>query len=212
MNLKEILAISGAPGLFRYVAQGKGGIIVESLVDDKRSMVSGTSKVSALGDIAMFTDAAEVSIADVFTTIYAHYKGEQVTVSGKSTPAELQAFMEIALPAYDRDRVHNSDVKKLASWYNILVKTGMTTFTVEDPTTDVDTDVTIDSTTADSASSNSTSETTNAVKHKATTTKKATTASASSVKTKAAPVKSAGAVSSKAKVATKNTANRKSGI
>ena len=58
MELKEILAISGAPGLYKYVAQGKGGIIVESLADGRRTMVGGATKVSALGDIAVFTQSS----------------------------------------------------------------------------------------------------------------------------------------------------------
>ena len=62
MELKEILAISGAPGLYKYVAQGKGGIIVESLADGRRTMVGGTTKVSALGDIAVFTRTSEVAL------------------------------------------------------------------------------------------------------------------------------------------------------
>ena len=33
MELKEILAISGQPGLYKYVAQSSRGVIVESLSD-----------------------------------------------------------------------------------------------------------------------------------------------------------------------------------
>lgn len=128
MELKEILAISGAPGLYKYVAQGKGGIIVESLADGRRTMVSGSTKVSALGDIAVFTLTAEASLGDVLQSVYDKNAGKPVTVTSKATPVELQAFMTSVLPEFDKDRVHNSDIKKIAQWYNALVVAGMTSF------------------------------------------------------------------------------------
>lgn len=131
MELKEILSIAGAPGLYKYVAQGKGGIIVESLADARRTMVSGSSKVSALGDIAIFTDADEVALAEVFQTIYDKNKSV-LTLTNKSSNDELHAFMAEILPSYDRERVHTSDLKKMVTWFNILVGAGMTNFKVEE--------------------------------------------------------------------------------
>lgn len=130
MNLKEILSISGQSGLYKYVAQGNGGIIVEAMdASAKRQLVSGSARVSSLGDIAVFTDEKEVPLAELFTAIFTQHKGASVAITSKSTPDELAAFMKAALPAYDRERVHNSDIKKLASWYNLLVAAGVTTFT-----------------------------------------------------------------------------------
>lgn len=138
MNLKEILSITGQAGLFKYVAQGKGGIIVEALAPDaKRQMVSGSAKVSALGDIAIFTDKDEVALADIFETIFKNNSGKAVDITSKSTPDELHTFMSATLASYDRERVHNSDIKKLASWYNILVAAGVTTFKEEDKEVEV---------------------------------------------------------------------------
>ncbi len=126
MELSEILAVSGVPGLYKYVAQGKSGIIVESLTDGKRTLVSGSSKVSALGDIAIFTDTEEVPLAQVFESL--QKAGKPVAITSKSTPDELDAFLKSALPTYDRERVHNSDIRKIALWYNTLVAAGMTSF------------------------------------------------------------------------------------
>lgn len=39
--------------------------------------------------------------------------------------------MASVLPDYDRDRVHDSDIKKLIQWYNILVNGGYTKFVDE---------------------------------------------------------------------------------
>ena len=55
MEFKDILAISGQPGLYKYVAQSARGIIVESLGDGKRMNASATARVSALAEISMFT-------------------------------------------------------------------------------------------------------------------------------------------------------------
>lgn len=198
MYLREILSISGTPGLYKYVAQGKGGIIVEALADGKRVMVSGSSKVSALGDIAIFTDSEEVALGKVFQSIFETEKGKAVDITGKSTPVELAAFMKKVLPTYDQERVHNSDIKKLAQWYNTLVGAGMTDFVAEEKEEEA-------SEVVDSAADTA-----------ATATKKATTSTAKSPKkaaaTKVAAPKATGTASSRAKVATKNTANRKSGI
>lgn len=129
IKLSEILSVSGMPGLFKFVAQSKAGVIIESLDESKRrTNISGSSKVSALGDIAMFTESAEVSLGEVFQAAYAKFEGKAVAITSKSTPADLADFMAAVLPDYDRERVHNSDIKKLAQWYNILVGAGMTSF------------------------------------------------------------------------------------
>ena len=119
MELKDILAISGQPGLYKYVAQSMRGVIVESLLDGKRMNASSTSRVSALTEISMFTEGEDIALADVFTNIW-NYTGGKEAIS--------QAEFAQVLPEYDRDRVHVSDMKKCFAWYNILVKAGFTEF------------------------------------------------------------------------------------
>ena len=127
MELKEILAISGQPGLFRYVAQSTRGVIVESLLDGRRSNASASSKVSALTEISMYTEGDDIPLAEVFTKIYAHTDGKEA-VSHKEAPEKLKAAFAEVLPEYDRDRVHVSDIKKCFAWYNTLVAAGFTEF------------------------------------------------------------------------------------
>lgn len=195
MKLTEILAISGAPGLHRYVAQGRGGIIVESLSDNKRTMVSGSAKVSALGDIAVFTNSEEVPLAEIFTSIFKKNGGKAEAVCNKSTDAEVKAFFEVVLPDYDTDRVHMSDVKKIATWYNLLIAAGVTEFSLEDEEQVEEAEVAVAEEVTDD-------------KPKKATAKKATTASAA-VKKSAA--KNAAPKAGGAKVkATKSTNIRKS--
>jgi hypothetical protein len=119
MNLKEILAIAGYPGLFKYVSQAKNGIIVESLLDKKRMPAYSSAKVSALEDIAIFTQDAEVPLGDIFSKIYEKESGG-LAPDAKSSTEILTAYFEKILPDYDKKRVYPSDIKKVIAWYNIL--------------------------------------------------------------------------------------------
>ena len=127
MDLKEIMSVSGHSGLFKYVSQGRNGIIVESFADNKRIFVSASQKVSSLGDIAIFTDAEEVPLKVVFKKIHELEPGVPAP-DPKSSPELLKAFMEKVLPNYDRNRVYVSDLKKLVGWYNSLLAMNMLSF------------------------------------------------------------------------------------
>ncbi|MCC8036468.1 MAG: DUF5606 domain-containing protein [Rikenellaceae bacterium] len=132
MELKDILAISGQPGLYKYIAQSKNGIIVEALSDGRRSNAPSSAKVSALAEIAVYTDTEEVPLSVIFTKMFEKFEGGQA-ISHKASPEELKTLIAGILPDYDRDRVHVSDMKKMVAWYNILVAAGMTDFSVDQP-------------------------------------------------------------------------------
>lgn len=119
MILKDIIAISGEPGLFRFVAQGKNSIIVEHLETKKRSSAFGSAKVSSLEDIAIFTAKEDLPLSKVFDLIYDKEQGG-VAIDGKSDGNKLKMWFEEVLPDYDKDKVYVSDIKKVALWYNIL--------------------------------------------------------------------------------------------
>lgn len=119
MELKDIMAISGHSGLFKFVSQGRHGIIVESLVDGKRMNVSASAKVSSLSDIAIFTNDSEVPFREVLKKIREAENGGQA-ISQKSDDKALKKYFEKILPEYDRDRVYTSDIKKVITWYNQL--------------------------------------------------------------------------------------------
>lgn len=119
MVLKDLLAISGSPGLYRFIAQGKNAVIVEHLETGKRTSAHGTAKVSSLEEIAVFTDTEEVPLADIFDKIYEKENGE-ASINHKSSPDELKQYFNELVPDYDRQRVYVSDIKKIIQWYNIL--------------------------------------------------------------------------------------------
>jgi hypothetical protein len=130
MDLKEIMSVSGQSGLFRFISQGRNGIIVEAFSDKKRSFINASSKVSSLEDIAIFTSEEEVPLKQVLKTIFDLEKGGPAP-DPKSSPEELKAFMEKILPTYDHERVYISDIKKLVTWYNTLLSLGMLSFEEE---------------------------------------------------------------------------------
>jgi hypothetical protein len=119
MELKDIMAISGYSGLFKFISQGRHGIIVESLSDGKRTNISASAKVSSLSDIAIFTNDAEVPFKEVLKKIKDTENGAQA-ISQKSDDKELKKYFEKILPEYDRERVYTSDIKKVITWYNQL--------------------------------------------------------------------------------------------
>jgi len=128
--LKTILSITGKPGLYKLVSQGKNMFIVESLGDVKKRLpVHGNEKVISLGDIAMFTDDAEVPLSKVFSIIAEKENKNKVSLDVKKASKEdLFTYFAQILPDFDRDRVYSTDVKKLITWYNLLVTSGMTDF------------------------------------------------------------------------------------
>lgn len=127
--LNSILAISGKPGLFKMVSQGKNMIIVESLLDKRRMPAYGSERIISLGDIAMFTDEEDVPLRRVFKSIQAKENGAKIAIDlKKAGNDELRAYLQEVLPNFDRDRVHTSDIRKLIQWYNLLVDNGLTDF------------------------------------------------------------------------------------
>ncbi|MFI3328342.1 MAG: DUF5606 domain-containing protein [Rikenellaceae bacterium] len=130
MKLNEILAISGQPGLYKYVAQAARGVIVESLTDGKRSNVAGSAQVSALSEICMFTEDEDMPLVDIFNNIL-KLTGGNAAISHKESAEKIKAEYAKAVPNYDRDRVHVSDMKKCFNWFNALVAAGATEFEVE---------------------------------------------------------------------------------
>ena len=132
LKLKDILAIAGQPGLFKFVARSSNGVIVESLSDHKRMNATGTAKVSSMAEIAIYTYEEDMPINEVFTNLYNH-TGGKVAISHKSEPQLLKALIAEVIPEYDRERVHVSDMKKVVMWYNALVEAGMTDFTIDEP-------------------------------------------------------------------------------
>ncbi len=125
-----ILAISGKPGLYRLVSQGRGMLIVETIDAAKKRVPAGArERVTSLNDVSMYTDGDDKPLMEIFQAISDKEGGKRTPLDHKkATPAQLAEFMGTVLPDYDRDRVHDSDIRKLIQWYNILADGGYTQF------------------------------------------------------------------------------------
>lgn len=125
--IKGILSIAGRPGLYKLIQSGRGSLIVEQLQTGKRLPVQQRDRVISLADVAMYTDGDDVPLGQVLTSLADVAGGKEVDI--KQVESEgLREFFGKVLPDYDRERVHVSDIRKLLSWYNILVAAGITEF------------------------------------------------------------------------------------
>lgn len=131
--LKTILSISGKPGLYKLISQGKNMLIVESIdADKKRFPAYGNEKIISLADIAMYTNDAEVPLRDVLVSMKEKESGAAASLDPKKANADqLREYLATVLPDFDRDRVYPGDIKKLISWYNILIANGIADFKEE---------------------------------------------------------------------------------
>lgn len=131
--LKNILAITGKPGLYKLLSRGNNTLIVESLVDGKRMPTFARDKIVSLAEVSMYTTEEDASLSDVLNAIGKKNAFAAETLDAKkATNEELRAFLKEVLPNFDEDRVYPSDIRKLISWYNLLITAGFTDFTLQE--------------------------------------------------------------------------------
>lgn len=127
MKLDKVLSISGKPGLYKLIAQTRGGFLAESFLDGKKMPVSMRNNVSILSEIAIYTYTEEIPLREVLQSILDKEDGQKA-IDHKSSKKELLDYFRDILPEYDEDRVYASDIKKIIHWYNLLVSKDITDF------------------------------------------------------------------------------------
>ncbi len=129
--IKGILSIAGRPGLYKLLQSGRGSLIVEQLTTGKRLPVQQRDRVISLADVAMYTDGDDVQLSEVLTSLAKVADAKPVDIKEVENEGLRDYFAKV-LPNYDRDRVHISDIRKLISWYNLLIEAGITDFKDEE--------------------------------------------------------------------------------
>ncbi len=119
MSLDNILSITGKPGLYQLKSKAKSGFVVESLLDNKTSIVGISHNVSVLKDISIYTYSKEIPLKEVFKKIAAK-ESNGAAINHKGSKKELENYFNEVLPDYDEGRVYASDIKKVLQWYNLL--------------------------------------------------------------------------------------------
>ena len=130
--LKTILSISGRPGLFKLVNQGKNMLIVEAVATGKRMPAYAHDKIISLGDISIYTNDEDTPLANVFESIKEKNEGKAVDVKALGGEKEIRAYFATILPDFDDERVYTNDIKKILNWYNQLIAAGFDTFKAEE--------------------------------------------------------------------------------
>lgn len=131
--LKNILAVTGKPGLYKLVSHGQNMLIVESLVDGKRTPTYARDKIVSLADVSMFTTGEDLPLSEVLTRLGKKEGLKVASIDAKKADNEaLREYFASFVPDFDRDRVYPSDIRKLIQWYNVLINASITDFSVEE--------------------------------------------------------------------------------
>ena len=120
--LAKILSVTGKPGLYKLISTNKNMNVVESLADGKRIPVYMHEKTVALSDVSIYTNEGDTPLRDVFKSIKEKESGNKVSFGAKSSGKDYFNYLEEVLPNYNKESVYTSDVKKIISWYNILME------------------------------------------------------------------------------------------
>ncbi len=134
-DLSKTLSVAGQHGLYHYLAQARGGAIVESFADGKRTIFDFKSRITTLADIAIFTTEGEMKLQQVFERMH-EVLGDAEAPSSKAPASEIKALFEKAIPDYDGDRFYVSHMKKVVDWYNEIKRYASLEFT--DPETETE--------------------------------------------------------------------------
>lgn len=126
--LKDILSITGKPGLYKILTSSKRSLLVEDMTSKKRFPLGQRDRVVCLGDIAMYTEGEDLPLGEILDKVYATEGGKPVDVKSLDTEGLREEFAK-SVPDFDRERVYPSDIKKLFNWYNLLIDQGYSKFT-----------------------------------------------------------------------------------
>ena len=123
MNLENLVAIAGMPGIYRVITNKGNGIIVEDLSDKKRQFVSGRQgAVTPLETIFIYIDDAEeesTPLKNIYTSMLLQIDSTPAPTA-KSDDKAIKQYFHTVCPNLDRERVYVSDMKKMLKWFHFL--------------------------------------------------------------------------------------------
>lgn len=134
MNLENLIAVSGLPGLFRMAANRGNGLIIEDLSSGKKRFASARKhQFTPLESIGIYTDDGDTTELKIVFRNMMDQLTENPPVKASSNPEILNKYFSEILPNYDRDRVLIGDIKKVIKWFNYLNDKGLL-ITIENTT------------------------------------------------------------------------------
>ena len=128
MDFKDLLAISGLPGIYKMIANRPNGHMVVPVEGGKRKFVSSRKhQFTPLESISIYTNTDSAPLDDIFKTM--HEKLATLPLPDpKASSNEAEAYFKEILPEYDPYRVHTKDIKKVVKWFKALNNAGLVTF------------------------------------------------------------------------------------
>jgi len=123
MKYNELVAISGLSGLFQLLSTKSDGAIVKNLDDNTTKFVPARlHNVTPLDSIEVFTEEDNVRLFEVFMNFKKNEDAAGTFDAAKADNKKVKEHFGKLFPAYDKDRVYVSDMKKMIKWFAILKK------------------------------------------------------------------------------------------
>lgn len=123
MKYNELVAISGLSGLFQLLSTKSDGAIVKNLEDSSTKFVPARlHNVTPLDSIEVFTEEDNVRLFEVFLNFKKNQESAGAFDVSKADNKKIKEHFGKLFPAYDKERVYVSDMKKMIKWFAILNK------------------------------------------------------------------------------------------
>jgi len=132
MNLSNVLAVSGLPGLYELASNRPNGLLVTPIEGGKSKFCSSRKhQFTPLETVAIYTWSDTTELKNVFRSMT-----DKITTVPlpdlKGGKEVLNAYFEQILPEFDRERVYPNDIKKVIKWYVALEAQGYLSDTDEE--------------------------------------------------------------------------------
>lgn len=133
MEYRQVVAITGMPGLYQLVSAQNNGAIVKNLESkDVRFVSARKHQLTPIDSIEIYTFSDNIRLEEVFVKIRDGFDDKALDANQKNDKNHFATLFSEVLPDYDRDRVYASDIKKVFRWYELLKNNDLLHFETEE--------------------------------------------------------------------------------
>jgi Domain of unknown function (DUF5606) len=134
MEYREIVAVTGIPGLFQLLTTKSDGAVVRSVADKTTKFISARKhNVTPLESIEVYTTGENIRLDAVFASMLKQEETHPSAEVKTSDNNAIRSYFKQILPEMDEDRVYVSDMKKMLRWYDLLKSNDLLRFEAEVP-------------------------------------------------------------------------------
>jgi len=125
INLENLVAVSGMPGLYKIAGNRQDGLFVENIDTGKTKFASVRKhQFTPLETIGIYTYTDTEALGDVLQTMK-DQGADNPPIKTKSPADELQDYFRSILKEFDEDKVRPNDIAKVIKWFNFLKERDM---------------------------------------------------------------------------------------